>query len=203
MLRRDQAAALEALLDTRLGETGLPAATVDFLRAEGLTHRQRAAAALDPWRSGRRIDWAAHSVTQGDLLSRFADHCDRDLEDVDLVERANDVLVARWRRETSRVELRAGFAGFERLASATPTMLLGDIEEDEDRLVAMFVDDAELRSRVAICDLARLERIGAVRSSVFVYLEWFLRDEFGVKLLPSARFTQGLIDRGVISLGMG
>jgi hypothetical protein len=203
MLQRDQAAALEALLDSRLGEAGLPAATVAMLRAQGLAEQQRAAAALGPWRAGRRIDWAAQSVTQGELLSGFADHCDRELEDVEVVERADDLLVARWRRETSRVELRAGFAGFERLASATPTMLLGDIEEDEDRLVEMFVDDAELRSRVAICDLARLERIGAVRSSVFVYLEWFLRDEFGVKLLPSARFTQGLIDRGVISLGMG
>jgi hypothetical protein len=42
-----------------------------------------------------------------------------------------------------------------------------------------------------------------VRSSVFVYFEWFLRDEYGVKLLPSPAFTQGLIERGIISLGMG
>jgi len=55
----------------------------------------------------------------------------------------------------------------------------------------------------AVCDLGRLERIGAVRSSVFVYLESFLRDAYGVKLLHSSRFTQGLIEKGVISLGMG
>ena len=41
------------------------------------------------------------------------------------------------------------------------------------------------------------------RSSAFVYFEWFLRDAYGVKLEPAAAFTQGLIERGVISLGMG
>jgi hypothetical protein len=30
-----------------------------------------------------------------------------------------------------------------------------------------------------------------------------LRDAYGVELLPSLAFTQGLIDRGIISLGMG
>ena len=203
MLDRAHASVLEALVDPRLGETGLPAVTVADLRGRGLTDATRAASALEPWRSGRRIDWAARSVTQGELLSGFADHCEQELEDVEVIERTDDLLVARWRRETSRIEQRAGFASFERLASGMPTMLLGDVDDDEERLVEMFVDDADLRSRIAICDLARLERIGAVRSSVFVYLEWFLRDEYGVKLLPSARFTQGLIDRGVISLGMG
>jgi hypothetical protein len=203
VLDREQAAALEALVDPRLGDSALPAETVALLRSRGPIDRAQAVAALEPWRAGRRIDWAARSVTQGELLSGFAEHCDRGLEDVEVLERADDVLVARWRRETSRLELRAGFVGFERLASGTPTMLLGDADADEERLIGMLVDDAELRSRVAICDLARLERIGAVRSSIFVYLEWFLRDEYGVKLLPAARFTQGLIDRGVISLGMG
>jgi hypothetical protein len=36
-----------------------------------------------------------------------------------------------------------------------------------------------------------------------VFLEWFLRDAYGVKVLASAAFTQGLVSRGVISLGMG
>jgi hypothetical protein len=203
VLDREHAAALEALVDSRLGETGLQAETVALLGSQGLTDAARAASALEPWRAGRRIEWAAQSVTQGDLLSTFAEHCDGELDDVEVLEHADDLLVARWRREISRVELRAGFVGLQRLASAAPTMLLGDVDDDEERLIAMFVDDAELRSRVAICDLARLERIGAVRSSIFVYFEWFLRDAYGVKLLPSARFTQGLIDRGVISLGMG
>ncbi len=54
-----------------------------------------------------------------------------------------------------------------------------------------------------VIDLGRLEKINAVRSSVFVYFEWFLRDAYGVKLLPAPAFTQGLIDRGIISLGFG
>ena len=49
----------------------------------------------------------------------------------------------------------------------------------------------------------RLEKINAVRSSVFVYFEWFLRDEYGVKLLTAAEFTRALVARGVLSLGMG
>ena len=82
-------------------------------------------------------------------------------------------------------------------------MRLGDLEADLAGLVAVFLDRPELRSRLALCDLARLERLGTVRSSAFVYFEWFLRDAYGVKLLPVPAFTQGLIDRGVISLGMG
>ncbi len=36
-----------------------------------------------------------------------------------------------------------------------------------------------------------------------MYVEWFLRDAYGVKMLPSAAFTAGLIERGILSLGMG
>ncbi|MGL6278042.1 MAG: hypothetical protein ACRC50_00610, partial [Gaiella sp.] len=64
-------------------------------------------------------------------------------------------------------------------------------------------DDAALRAHVGILDPVRLEKIAAVRSSVFVYLEWFLRDAYGVKVLPAGAFTAGLVDRGIISLGMG
>jgi hypothetical protein len=209
VLDRQQVATLEALLDERLAGgpvTDLPDGAVDALTEAGLLQpdaRERVRELLAERRGGRRIEWVAQTVTQGELLAAFADHCERDLDEVDVLERGDDVLVARWRRETSRLELRTGFVGFERLASGTPTMLLGDTESDADRLVRAFVDDADLRSRLAVCDLGRLERVGAVRSSVFVYLEWFLRDAYGVKLLPAAAFTQGLIDKGVISLGMG
>ena len=198
MLDGTQAATLEALLDERLAGQ-VPADVAGELGAGGLP----SADVLEPWRRGRTIEWAARTVTQGEVLDAFADHCADELDDVEVLERSGDVLVARWRRETSRLELRVGLIGVARLVSEVPTMLLAGIEADEDALVAAFVDDADLRSRIAICDLARLERLGAVRSSVFVYFEWFLRDAYGVKLLPSARFTQGLIDRGVISLGMG
>ena len=208
VLDRDQAALLEALLDERLAgvESTSPPEAVQALATAGLldaVSRTRAEALLAPWRTERRIEWATRTVTQGELLAAFADHCQDELDDVEVIERTGDLLIARWRRETSRLELRAGFVGCEQLASETPTMLLGDAEPEADRLLESFVDDADLRSRLVVCDLGRLERIGAVRSSVFVYLEWFLRDAYGVKLLPAAGFTQGLINKGVISLGMG
>jgi hypothetical protein len=147
--------------------------------------------------------WGERELTYGEVFDAFADHCAGDLDDVEVLERSPDVLVARWRSETSRLELRDGFDGVRTLAPSEPTMLLGAVGDDEAWLVEAYLDDAELRSRIAVTDLDRLERIGAVRSSVFVYLEWFLRDEYGVKLVPNPRFTHGLIERGIIHLGMG
>jgi hypothetical protein len=162
------------------------------------------AAALFPFTVERPIEWAARTLAQGEILVAFAAHCRDELEDVDVLEERPGLLVARWRRETSRLELRAGLVGFERLASAEPTMLLTDLDEaDVDALAERFVAEPALRNTLAIYDLGRLEKIGAPRSSVFVYFEWFLRDAYGVKLLNSAAFTQGLIARGVISLGFG
>ena len=204
-LTQAEAAALEALLDPRLGDA-VDAEAVAALRERGLldpARREEARALLLEAAAGRPIEWAARTVTQGEVLEAFAAHCADDLDDVVVEAYEPPLLAVRWRRESSRLELRNGFEGVERLASETPTMLLGDLEPDEDRLVGLFVDRAELRSRLAITDLGRLERLGAVRSSAFVYLEWFLRDAYGVKLQPSARFTRGLIDRGVIHLGMG
>src|SRR4029079_16076165 len=80
--------------------------------------------------------------------------------------------------------------------------LLGEIVPELQALVEMFLDRPELRAKLAVCDLELLERLGTVRSSAFVYFEWFLRDAYGVKLMPVPAFTQGLIDRGIISLGM-
>ena len=147
--------------------------------------------------------WGHRELTYGAVFDAFADHCAGDLDEVEVLDRTPELLVARWRRETSRLELRSDFAGAESLTPAEPTMLLGEVGDDEERLVEAYLNDAELRARVAVTDLDRLERIGAVRSSVFVYLEWFLRDEYGVKLLPNPRFTNGLIERGIIHLGMG
>jgi len=78
-------------------------------------------------------------------------------------------------------------------------MLLGEIGPDLRALVEVFLDRPELRAKLAVCDLELLERLGTVRSSAFVYFEWFLRDAYGVKLLPAPAFTQGLIDRGLLS----
>lgn len=204
----EHAEALEALTDERIG--GLPAgavsaALVEELEADGLlgaARREAVLRALGERAAGRPIEWAPLSTTQGEVLAAFTTHC-HELDDVVVVAAEAARLVVRWRREESRFELRNGFLGVDRLTSATPTMLLGDTERDLDGLVTVFLDRPELRSKLAVCDLGRLERLGTVRSSSFVYFEWFLRDAYGVKLLPVQAFTQGLIDRGVISLGMG
>jgi hypothetical protein len=151
----------------------------------------------------RRIEWATHTLTQGEILAAFARHCRDELDDVEVVEAGPTHLVARWRQEESRLELHLRITAEHLPAGDQPTMLLGDLEADLDALVDVFVNDPGLRSRLALYDLGRLEKVGAVRSSVFVYFEWFLRDEYGVKLLPAAAFTQRLIDRGVIHLGGG
>ena len=198
MLTPDEAAALEACLDARLGpEQAGPI-------AGSLAGAGAGAIDLAPFTVERPIEWAARTLPQSEILAGFAAHCRDELDDVDVIEEAPALLVARWRRETSRLELRAGLVAFERLASADPTMLLTDLDQaDVDALAARFVAEPALRNTLAIYDLGRLEKIGAVRSSVFVYFEWFLRDAYGVKLLTSAAFTQGLIARGVISLGFG
>ena len=79
-------------------------------------------------------------------------------------------------------------------------------DEGYDAVIMDTVSDSglsALRSRLALYDLNRLQKISAVRSSVFVYFEWFLRDIYGVKVVPAETFTRGLVDRGIISLGFG
>lgn len=208
MIGREDAAWLEAVLDERIG-LGLddaPDPVAQELERTGLLdHARRDAALADVRRQRveRPLEWTGQDVSQGDVLAAFTAHCADDLDDVDVVETGPDLLVARWRTETSRLELRAGFVGFERLLSQEPTMLIGSVGETAPRVVEAFLDDPALRGGLAVCDLGRLERMGAPRSSVFVYLEWFLRERYGVKLLPASAFTQGLIERGIISLGMG
>lgn len=204
----EQARWLEAVLDTRIA---LPPGEIEAtaraaLEAEGLFEpagRGAAEAAVREAARGRRIDWAARSVTQGDVLDAFHVHCRDALDDVEIDAYDGRVLVARWRAETSRVEARAGALGVERLAGGSPTLLLADLEGAGAGLVEAFLADGALRSSVLVVDLGRLEKVGAVRSSVFVHFEWFLREEYGVKVLPANRFTQGLLERGIISLGMG
>lgn len=208
-LSDEQAEALEALTDDRIG--ALPAGAVpdelmDHLEASGLLDPARRDSVRDllaERAAARQIEWGTLTTTQGEVLTAFAAHCRDELADVEVLSTGTSELVVQWRSEVSRFELRNGFLGVDRLASGNPTMLLGDLERDLDGLVTAFLDRPELRDRLAVCDLDRLERVGTVRSSSFVYLEWFLRDAYGVKLLPSPLFTQGLIDRGIISLGMG
>jgi hypothetical protein len=197
-------AALEALSDTRTGVT--LASLAPELRArlaeQGLDTPDRARAAVEDAVCARPVEWGSQRVTTGELLAGFARHCEAELDDVTVEEAAPTLLVARWRSEVSRIELRAGTVAVERLVSETPTMLITEIG-DPDPLVTQFLDVPQLRARMLVFDPVRLEKLGAVRSSVFVYFEWHLRDAYGVKVVPSPAFTRGLVDRGVISLGMG
>jgi hypothetical protein len=143
----------------------------------------------------RRIEWAAISVTQGEVLDAFATYCRDALDDVELVAESPTRLELAWKRERSAVTV----AG-EIPAGDEPTLAMTELTEP---LVTSLLDDPQLRSRLAVYDLARLEKANAVRSSVFVYFEWFLRDVYGVKVVASDAFTRGLVDRGIISLGFG
>ncbi len=143
----------------------------------------------------RRIEWAALTVTQGEVIDAFALYCRDALDDVDVLAESPDSLELAWRRERSHVEATDTIPDRD-----DPTLLLTELTSE---LVARLLDDAALRARVAVYDLARLEKVSAVRSSVFVYFEWFLRDVYGVKVVASDEFTRGLVDRGIISLGFG
>ena len=143
----------------------------------------------------RRIEWASMSVTQGEVLDAFAIYCRDALEDVEVLTESPTRIELAWRRERSAVEVADALLGQDE-----PTLVLTELT---DTLVARLLDDASLRARVAVYDLARLEKVNAVRSSVFVYFEWFLRDLYGVKVVASDAFTRGLVDRGIISLGFG
>ena len=199
-----QAATLEALGDPR---TGLTLEQLDPVMRAGLEKlelpAEKARAVIEELVVTRPIEWAERRLTHGELLAGFAHHCADELDEVTVEELTSTTLVARWRAEVSRIELRAGTVGVERLVSDTPTMLVAELGDDAEPLVTRFLDNPELRARGIVFDPVRLEKVGAVRSSVFVYFEWHLRDAYGVKVLPSPAFTRGLVDRGVISLGMG
>jgi hypothetical protein len=143
----------------------------------------------------RRIEWAAMSVTQGEVLDAFTVYCRDALEDVEVLAESPTRIELAWGRERSAVEVADALPHQDE-----PTLVLTELT---DALVARLLDDASLRARVAVYDLARLEKVNAVRSSVFVYFEWFLRDLYGVKVVASDAFTRGLVDRGIISLGFG
>jgi hypothetical protein len=205
----DRIALLEALCDPRIG--ALPAAQAaglgpDLVEVEGgdarLRPQARRAAAEEVAEAvrGRAIEWASRTTSQGEVLDDFARHCRDELDEVELVASAPTALDLRWRRERAMVELRAGLLEWERLAAERPAVLLGPLD---DPLAERFAADAQLRERIVVYDLLALSKAGAVRNSISVFFEWFLRDAYGVKLLPAAAFTQGLVARGVISLGMG
>lgn len=145
----------------------------------------------------RRVDWT-DDLTHGDVLDRFAAHCADELDDVDVLAADPTQVRLAWRRGAGTVELRADLTGVEQLEGVH--LLLTRIDE---ALVERFLDDEQLRGRIAVVDVDRLEKVNAVRSSLCVYFEWFVREAFGARILPAEAFTAGLVQRGIISLGMG
>ncbi len=192
------AAVAEALADPRIGASEQE--LVRELDRWDAVELEAEPDALDEVRRSRPIEWATRTLTQGEILDAFGRYCRDELDDVEVLETAPSRLALGWRRERSTIELRAGLLFCERLAVEGPALLLAPIGPMAS---ARFLDEEALRSRIALLDLARLEKIAALRSSVFVYFEWFLRDEYGVKILPEPAFTTGLVERGIISLGMG
>jgi hypothetical protein len=200
---------LEALLDPRIGSLPVAAAGAldpDLLISEGETVRlrpeRRAEAELAVTRAVRErpIEWASLTTTQGELFDALTAHFRDELDEIDLHAVTPTAFDAMWRRERATVELRAGFVECERLGAERPAIVLGPLDDGlSERLAA----EPKLRERLVVYDLAALSKAGALRSSVAVFVEWFLRDAYGVKVLASAAFTQGLVSRGVISLGMG
>jgi hypothetical protein len=157
--------------------------------------------ALDELTAGREIEWETGTVTQGDVLAGFARHCRDNYDQIEVLDEGESRLVLRCEGEECSLELRAGFLFCDRLADDRPLLLLGELSH---AAVQRFVADERLRSAVAVYDLARLEKVDAVRSSAFVYFERFLRETYRVELVPANSFTQGLADRGIIiSLGTG
>jgi hypothetical protein len=193
------AAVAEALADPRIRAAGEDELSLEAARWDKVEIEARMDE-LDEVRRGRPIEWATQTVTQGQVLDAFRDYCRDELDDLEVIESTPSRLALGWRRERSTIELRAGYLFCERLAVDGPALLLAPIGP---KTTERFLDDETLRSRLAVLDLERLEKIAAVRSSVFVYFEWFLRDAYGVKILPEQSFTTGLVERGIISLGMG
>ncbi len=190
----------EALADPRIGPVSDDELATEAARWDAVETEVEAEEEVEEDRRGRAIEWATQTVTQGQVLDAFRDYCRDELDDVDVLAATPSRLELGWRRERSTVEIRAGFLFCERLATEGPALLLGPVGP---KATERFLAEETLRSRVALLDLERLEKIAAVRSSVFVYFEWFLRDAYGVKILPDNAFTSGLVERGIISLGMG
>jgi hypothetical protein len=133
-----------------------------------------------------------------DVLAAFHAHARDDLADVDVLEAGPSALVLQWRREIVDVQLRPTLE-----QEPVPERPLLAIAPLESAVVTRLLDDERLRAQLGVYDLARREKASAVRSSIFTYFEWFLLEAYGMKVVASSSFTAGLVERGILSLGMG
>ena len=133
-----------------------------------------------------------------EVLAAFHHHAAHELPDVDVLEASPAALVLQWRREIVDVELRPTLEN-----EPVPQRPLLAIAPLESTVITRLLDDERLRAHLGVYDLQRREKASAVRSSVFTYFEWFLQESYGMKVVASSSFTAGLVERGILSLGMG
>jgi hypothetical protein len=133
-----------------------------------------------------------------DVLAAFHDHANTELPDVDVLGAAPAALVLQWRREIVDVQLRPTLED-----EPVPQRPLLAIAPLESTVITRLLDHERLRAHLGVYDLQRREKASAVRSSVFTYFEWFLQESYGMKVVASSSFTAGLVERGILSLGMG
>jgi hypothetical protein len=133
-----------------------------------------------------------------DVVAAFHRHCADELPDVEVLEASPTALTVQWRREIVDVQLRPTLE-----SQPVPERPLLAIAPLESAVVTRLLDDERLRAQLGVYDLARREKASAVRSSIFTYFEWFLLEAYGMKVVASSSFTAGLVERGILSLGMG
>jgi hypothetical protein len=84
------------------------------------------------------------------------------------------------------------------------TLLLCKLPEDSiEPITEQLASQPGLRYRLALCDLDKAHKMNLTHSDLFVYLERYLRRVHGLRLVPPSTFTQGLVDRGLLSLDKG
>jgi hypothetical protein len=133
-----------------------------------------------------------------DVLAAFHQHAADELHDVEVLEAAPAALVLQWRREIVDVQLKPTLQ--DEPVPQRPLLALAPLETV---VITRLLDDERLRAQLGVYDLARREKASAVRSSIFTYFEWFLLESYGMKVVASSSFTAGLVERGILSLGMG
>ena len=133
-----------------------------------------------------------------EVLAAFEQHARDELADVEALEASPAALVLQWRREIVDVQLRPTLEN-----EPVPERPLLAIAPLESAVITRLLDDERLRAHLGVYDLQRREKASAVRSSVFTYFEWFLQEAYGMKVVASSSFTAGLVERGILSLGMG
>ena len=186
------AAVAEALADPRIGPVSGEALATEAARWDEVETEAEAEREVEEARRGRAIEWATQTVTQGEILDAFCDYCRDELDDVDVLDatRAASALLApraQHGRDTRGVTRSASARRRGPGAPARPDRPEGDGALPRRRGPA--------RPRRGLRPGAAGEdRRGALE--LFVYFEWFLRDLYGVKILPANAFTRASSSAG-------